>query len=100
VTRLGTGPVEEPDLLALIADPWTVTREQFAAVFKAACQGDADTHDGWVDPNRVRATLREAGPDYNPRQLSALWSVATSRDGSLGNTNKSVRLRKWRGWQS
>lgn len=115
MTRLGTGPVEDPDLLALIADPWTVTRQELAQQFRECCLQEAMHHDGWVDPNLVRRRIvyRLGEDQYNPRQLSALWSVATSRDGyldntdewvrisgpgSLGNGNKSVRLRRWRGW--
>ena len=114
MTALGTHPVEEPDLLALIADPWTVTRERFADEFRKACFWAAHTADGWVDPSRVRTHLiANLGPDINKRQLSALWSTAAARDGYLDNTdqwvqirgegsrgngNKSVRLRRWRGW--
>lgn len=112
---LSTHPVDDPDQLALIADEWTVTKEQVAIAFHAACWLDACDHDGWVDPSRVRVRLiGHFGPDgYNPRQLSALWSTACARDGYLDNTdrwvqitgegsrgngNKSVRLRRWRGW--
>jgi hypothetical protein len=115
MTDLATHPVEDPDQLALIADEWTVTREAVAQVFKASCKASAMFNDGWVNPNIVRqGVILAFGPDgYNPRQLSALWSVATARDGYLDNTeervqitgegsrgngNKSVRLRRWRGW--
>jgi hypothetical protein len=116
VTRLGTGPVEDPDQLALVADPWTPTRQQLASVFKRACRTVANGADGYVNPNHVRRLVRAYfGPDteINVRQYSALWSVATARDGyldntdnwvqisgpgSLGNGGKSVRLRRWRGW--
>jgi hypothetical protein len=113
MTDLATHPVEDPDQLALIADEWTVTREAFACAFEAACYLESRTRDGWVDPNRVRARLLQRPSEFNPRQYSALWSVATARDGYLDNTeervqitgegsrgngNKSVRLRRWRGW--
>jgi hypothetical protein len=114
MTDLATHPVEDPDQLALYADEWTVTRVEFASRFKGACWFDAQRHGGWVNPNRVRRELISFyGDCYNPRQLSALWSVATARDGYLDNTEervqitgegsrgnggKSVRLRRWRGW--
>lgn len=115
MTTLSTHPVEDPDQLALIADNWTVTREVVADYFREACYVDARNHDGWVDPSRVRRSMifRFGEDGYNPRQLSALWSTACSRDGYLDNTdrwvqitgagsrgngNKSVRLRRWRGW--
>lgn len=113
MTTLATHRVEDPDQLALIADTWTLTRERFAEGFREACRADAMHHDGWVDPSRVRAVLMHCFGDYNPRHLSALWSTACARDGYLdntdtwvqitgagsrGNTNKSVRLRRWRGW--
>ena len=116
MTILSTHPVEDPDQLALISDTWTVTREMLGREFYYACRYDARGHDGWVDPNRVRARLLHLlGDDINKRQLSALWSTATARDGYLDNTeervqitgegsrgngNKSVRLRRWRGWSA
>jgi phosphoribosylformimino-5-aminoimidazole carboxamide ribonucleotide (ProFAR) isomerase len=115
MTTLSTHPVDDPDQLALIADEWTMTKERFAAEFRIACQQVAVFSDGWVNPSEVRAYLMAVVGDYNPRQLSALWSTACSRDGYLdntdrwvqitgagskGNTNKSVRLRRWRGWVS
>lgn len=117
MTTLSTHPVEDPDQLALIADDWTVTKEHVARLFEGACYADALGHDGEVSPNRVRALMiyRLGEDGYNPRQLSALWSTACARDGYLdntdtwvqitgagskGNTNKSVRLRRWRGWSS
>ena len=115
MTTLGTHPVEDPDQLALIADEWTVTRQMLAVEFRFACFMEATESRGWVDPNRVRARLIRAFGDenINKRQLSALWSTACARDGYLDNTeqwvqitgegsrgngNKSVRLRRWRGW--
>jgi hypothetical protein len=114
MTSLSTHPVEEPDLLSLIGDTWTSTRKPFADAFREACRLEADTHMGWVNPNRVRAKLLDH-PQYNPRQLSGLWSTSCATDGFLvktdrlvqiagegskGNGNKSVPLRRWRGWVS
>ena len=114
MTTLGTHPVDEPDLLALIADEWTVHGQELATAFRAACWNVGRENPAWlVDPNLVRAQLIAwYGEDgYNPRQLSALWSTATAKDGYLDNTdtwvqitgggsrgngNKSVRLRRWR----
>jgi len=112
VTSLATHPVDDPDQLALIADGWTTIAKPFADRFREACQAEALAHNGWVDPNRVRARLRADDAGYNPRQLSALWSrscgrggfmVKTDRlvqivgEGSRGNGNKSVPLRRWVG---
>jgi hypothetical protein len=114
-TQLATFPVEEPDLLSLIADPWTPLSP--AARFRDACEAEARMCDGWVNPSAVRARL--LGPDgtldIDPRQFSALWSTACARGGYLtktdvlvpivgvgskGNTNKSVPLRRWVGGAS
>lgn len=110
MTTLAARPVTNPDELALFADDWTALAKPFADAFRDACRADALAHDGWVSPNRVRLALLEH-PDYAPRQFSALWGTACSRDGYLdktdvwvpidgdgsrGNGNKSVRLRRWR----
>lgn len=110
MTTLATSPVDEPDLLSLLADGWTSRRKPFADAFRDACQAEAEAHDGWVDPSEVRLRLLEH-PQYNPRQLSALWSTACAREGYLdktdrqvqihgegsrGNTNKAVFYRRWR----
>lgn len=112
MTTLATQPVDEPDLLALIADDWTPLGRPFADRFREACRKDADRHGGWVDPNRVRALLL-AEADFEPRRYSAQWAPACGRggfldktdrlvqitgEGSKGNGNKSVPLRRWRGW--
>lgn len=110
MTTLATSPVENPDELALFADNWTAVGKPFADRFREACQLEAERNDGWVNPNLVRARLMANGPIDNPRQLSALWSTACARggylvktevrvpivgEGSRGNGNKSVPLRRW-----
>lgn len=111
MTTLATQPVDEPDLLALIADQWTPLAVEFSDKFRAACERVAGRHNGWVDPNLVRAELLDE-PDYEPRRYAAQWSPACGRggflvktdvlvpisgDGSRGNGGKSVPLRKWIG---
>lgn len=110
MTSLATHPVDDPDQLALIADDWTSLRKPFADAFREACEAEARMHDGWVNPNNVRARLLDRVAE-NPRQFSALWSTACARDGYLvktevpvqisgkgskGNTNKSTVWRRWR----
>lgn len=114
MTTLATQPVDEPDLLALLADTVTPLGKPFADAFRDATETEGRAHDGWVNPNRVRGRLLDH-PDYAPRQLSALWSVACARDGwldkterlvpiegegSRGNGNKKVPLRRLRGWST
>lgn len=111
MTALATHPVADPDQLALIADDWTTLRKPFADAFKDACRTEAELHDGWVNPNSVRARLLDH-PDYEPRRYSAQWAPACGRsgflaktqqtvqivgEGSRGNGNKSVPLRRWVG---
>lgn len=110
VTTLATQPTDEPDLLALIADDWTPLARPFSEKFRDACEAEARAHDGWVDPNRVRARLLDE-PDYEPRRYAAQWAPACGRDGFLvktdrlvpitgagskGNGNKSVPMRRLR----
>lgn len=115
MTTLGTSPVDDPDQLSLIADNWTSLAVPFADAFYDACRAEAQEHDGWVNPNFVRARLIAAlGPDgYDPRRLSAQWSSSCSRtgfmrversvlvpiegEGSRGNSGKSVPMRRWVG---
>lgn len=115
MTTLATGAVDEPDLLTLIADEETPLGKLAADRFKGACEAVADQHEGWVDPNLVRARLLNGDElDIPPRQYAALWSTACAKDGYLdktnvlvpisgagsrGNGNKSVPMRRWRGWQ-
>lgn len=116
MTTLRFAPLDdtEADLLALVGDPHTVTRKPLADAFRAACWAEALAHDGWVDPNAVRARVLAEVDDPNMRQYSALWApaagpdgyldVVTTRDvpidgkGSRGNSNKKVLMRRWRDW--
>lgn len=115
--RLAETPVEDPDQLAMIADDGSIDDDAnptdlFPVLFREACLTEAEAHDGWVHPSRVTRRLK-ANPDVNTRRISAMWSVATGANGYLdttdehapcdsavsrGNGNKSVRLRRWRGW--
>lgn len=112
MTTLAARPVEDPDQLDLFADPYTSLHKPFADAFREACRAEAESNDGWVDPNKVRARLLDH-PSYAPRQLSALWCsscgrsgfMVTDRDvrvpisgeGSRGNSNKDVAMRRWVG---
>lgn len=114
MTTLATQPVDEPDLLALLADEETPLGKLAADRFHDACRAEAEANDGWVDPNKVRARLLSGDTlDIEPRKYAALWSTACAKTGyldktnvlvpitgagSLGNGNKSVPLRRWRGW--
>ncbi len=110
MTTLATNPLDDPDQIALFADSWTTLGKPLADAFRDACEAEALSHDGWVNPNNVRARVLDHD-SYEPRQYAALWSVACSRDGYLdktdrpvriagtgsrGNTNKSTTWRKWR----
>lgn len=110
MTTLATHPLEDPDQVALWADGWTPLGKPFADRFRDACEAEALAHDGWVNPNNVRARLLDE-LDFDPRTYSAQWGPACGRDGFLdktdrlvqisgegsrGNGNKSVRMRRWR----
>lgn len=113
MVHLATQAVEEPDLLSLIADEHTPLSRMVADRFREACRADAREHDGEVNPNRVRERLLVGGVlDIEPRKYSSLWSTACARggylektkewrpiegEGSRGNGNKSVLLRRWVG---
>lgn len=111
MTSLAVRPVNNPDELALFADNWTSLGKPFSEKFRAACERVAGRHNGWVDPNLVRDELIDE-PDYSPRTYSAQWGPACGKsgfmvktdvevpiqaDGSKGNGNKNVRLRRWVG---
>lgn len=111
MTTLAARPVDEPDLLTLIADPYTTLGKPFSDKFRAVCEQVAGRHGGWVDPNLVHAELIDE-PDYSPRRYSAQWGPACGKSGfmvktetrvpicaetSKGNGNKDVFLRRWVG---
>lgn len=115
MTTLAVRPVDEPNLLALLADEVTPLGKPFADAFRDACREDADAHGGYVHPSRVSALLHESVGDFSSRRFSAMWSPACGREGYLdktdqlapidpehsrGNGNKDVRLRRWRGWSA
>lgn len=116
MTALAVRPVDEPDLLALIADEVTPLGKPFADAFREACRKDADAHDGMVNPNRVSHLLREEVGDFSPQRFSAMWSPACHAEKgyldmtdelapidptvSKGNGNKDVPLRRWREWSA
>lgn len=116
MTTLAQSPVDEFDMLALIADGDTPLSMSFADRFRAACLADAQAHDGEVNPNRVRAAMLAGGKfsAREVRQYAGIWSKAAGLNGYLDverdslvpidpehskrNGNKSVPLRRWRGW--
>lgn len=113
MTAVGVGPLDEPDLLDLIADPYTPLGKLRMDDFRAACRTDAEAHDGWVHPSRVSAILHARFGEIDPRSFSAKWAPACGPNGFLdktdrldpidaehsrGNGNKKVPLRRWRGW--
>jgi hypothetical protein len=112
---LGTGPLDEPDLLSLIADEHTPLGKLRMDDFKAACRADAEAHGGWVHPSRVSKLLHDRFGEIDPRSFSAKWGPACGPKGFLdktktpapidpthskGNGNKDIRLRRWRGWDN
>lgn len=66
---------ETYDLLSLVADVTRPVGRDVPELFLAACEADADAHDGLVSVNRVRALLVDA--DIPPRRYSSLWSHFT-----------------------
>lgn len=113
MTILGAGPLDEPDLLTLLANTQTPLGKLRMGDFRDACWEDAQAHDGWVHPSRVSAILHAQFREIDPRSFSAKWVPACAPDGFLdktnqrapidaehsrGNGNKEVRLRRWRGW--
>lgn len=111
MTTLATRPVSDPDLLSLLADEQTPLGKPLADKFRVACKRVADANAGDVDPNKVRALLLD-DPDYSPRQYAALWApacgpngflrktgvrVPIAGEGSKGNSNKDIELRRWVG---
>lgn len=121
MTTLAQRPVSQVDAdqLSLIADDWTPTKRPFADRFKAACESIGAEHDGWVDPNLVRARLLDGDVEFTlaeAKQYAGLWCKAagkggfldTHRDvlvpisgaGSTRNGGKSLPMRRLRRWSS
>ncbi len=115
MTVVGSGPLDEPDLLELLADDRTPLGKVHMDDFRAACRAVADQHGGWIHPSRVSDLLHERFGEIDPRSFSARWAPACGPNGFLdktdvlapidpahsrGNGNKNVRLRRWRGWPS
>ena len=113
MTTVGVGPLDEPDLLDLLADTVTPLGLVRMNDFRQACHDDAKAHDGDVHPSRVAELLRERFGEVHPQSFSAKWKPACGPDGFLdktdrlapidprfskGNGNKQVPLRRWRGW--
>lgn len=113
MTVVGTGHLDQPDLLDLLADDRTPLGRLRMDDFRAACWDDAREHDGEVHPSRVSALLHDRFGEIDPRSFSARWAPACGPNGFLdktdeladispehsqGNGNKKVRLRRWRGW--
>lgn len=93
MTTLSTGPLEDPDQVALFADSWTTLGKPAADRFREACRQVACNHNGDVDPSLVRQLLLVGGElDIPPRQYSALWSTACARGGYLEKTNRMVPI--------
>lgn len=104
---------DQLDLLSLVADTQTPLGSLHMTDFKVACYADACSNDGWVHPSRVSAILTRMVGEFDKRSFSAKWAPACGPDGFLdktdvlapidgtvskGNANKSVRLRRWRGF--
>lgn len=64
------------DILATIqSDPAPLAVDERTRIIDAF-KADADAHDGYVDPNRVRAALsNQQGLQVNPRRLAGLYSI-------------------------
>jgi hypothetical protein len=77
MTAIHFAPADEDtyDLLAAVAEPHPAIGADAPALFLAACKRDAETHDGLVSVNRVRALLADS--DIPPRRYSALWAHFT-----------------------
>lgn len=97
------------DLLDLIADAESPVGSDAPAAFLAACQADAEAHDGLVSVSRVRALLVDA--DIPPRRLSSFWGHYTGRGKPMqrtgdwepctgsasGNDGRPFPVRRWVG---
>lgn len=78
MTELSAQPVDpdQLDLLDLVADNGSALAHELADEFHAACWAEAIAHDGWINPNRVHARLRDQLGEFNKQQYSALWATA------------------------
>lgn len=72
--------------LSLVADPDAPVGRDAVAVFLAACEADADRHNGMVSVSRVRALLADA--DIPPKRLSAFWSHFTGPGRPMRRTGR------------
>lgn len=84
---------ETADLLALVADTERVVGADVPALFLAACEADAQAHDGLVSVNRVRARLADA--DIPPRRYSSLWSRFTGTDKPMRKMTPADGAQVW-----
>lgn len=95
------------DLLSLVADTYTEPARDACDVFLAACERDAESHDGEVSVNRVRLLVAD---QIEHHRFSAMWARFTGpgrpmvRDGwetcagsSSGNNGKPYPRRRWQG---
>lgn len=86
-------PVDDTtaDLLSLVADTETPTGRDHYARFLDACKADANSHQGYVSVNRVRAALTVNGElQIDPRAFSAMWSRATGKDRPMVKTGNWI----------
>jgi hypothetical protein len=115
VTAVGIGQLDpdQADFLDLLADDRTPLGKVAMEDFREACWADALAHDGEVHPSRVSAILHARFGEIDPRSFSARWAPACGKHGFLdktdvlvpidgehsrGNSNKEIRLRRWRDW--
>ena len=82
---------ETCDLLSLVSDGNTILGQLRLARFLEACKSDADTHDGIVSVNRVRALLTIDGElQIDPRAFSGLWSTNTGPGKAMVKTGSWI----------
>lgn len=117
MTTLAQRPIShvEAGQFSLFAD----AAQSFADRFREACEQIGAAHDGWVDPNLVRARLLDGDVEFTfavAKQYAGLWAkscgragfmdahrdvlVPISGDGSTRNAGKSLPMRRLRGWTS
>jgi len=115
VTVLSARPLDpdQADFLDLLADDGSILAAVHADDFREACRTVAERNDGWVHPSKVSAALHERFGQIDPRSFSARWAPACGPNGFLdktdvlapidgrhskNNSNKDIRLRRWRDW--